>query len=59
MVIKSRLRLAGHAEYVDMRNAYKVLVWKPEGERPLRTIIIKQILNKWRMSMWSGFMWLR
>jgi hypothetical protein len=53
MVTKSRLRLAGNAEYVDMRNAYKVLVWKPEGERPLRTIIIKQILNKWRMSMWS------
>jgi hypothetical protein len=37
-VIKSRrMRWAGHVAHTDeMRNAYKLLVGKPEGKRPLR-----------------------
>ena len=37
MVIKSRrLRWAGHvARMEEGRDVYKVLVWKPEGKRPL------------------------
>ena len=35
-VIKSRMRWAGHvARTVEERGAYRVLVGKPEGERPL------------------------
>jgi hypothetical protein len=38
MVIKSRrMNWAGHVEHMEeMRNAYKMLVRKPEGKRPLR-----------------------
>ena len=37
LVIKSRrMRLAGHvARMGDVRRVYRVLVWKPEGRRPL------------------------
>jgi hypothetical protein len=36
MVIKSkRIRWAGHeARMENLRNAYKILVWKREGKRP-------------------------
>jgi hypothetical protein len=35
-VIKSRMRWAGHeARMGEMRNAYGILVGKPEGKRPL------------------------
>jgi hypothetical protein len=49
----------------DMRNAYKIFVGKPEGKRPLgrpcisMRIILKWILNKQGMSMWTGFYRLR
>jgi hypothetical protein len=34
--MKSRMRWAGHAEHMgEMRNAYNILVRKPEGKRPL------------------------
>jgi hypothetical protein len=34
-VIKSRRMIWGHvARMGDMRNAYRILVWKPEGKRP-------------------------
>jgi hypothetical protein len=38
MVIKSkRMRWTGHVAYMgEMRNAYIILVGKPEGKRPLR-----------------------
>jgi len=41
-VIKSRrMGWVGHvAHIVEMRNAYKILVGKPEGKRPLRGSII-------------------
>jgi len=35
-VIKSRMRWAGHvARMGERRGVYRVLVWKPEGKRPL------------------------
>jgi hypothetical protein len=35
-VIKSRMRWAGHAMHMgEVRGGYRVLVWKPEGKRPL------------------------
>jgi len=38
MVISVRLRLAGHVACMEMyRNAYRVLVGKPEGKRLLGT----------------------
>jgi hypothetical protein len=36
MVIKPRMRWVGHGTYVGKkRNAYRILVRKPEGKRPL------------------------
>jgi hypothetical protein len=39
-VIKSRrMRWEGHVAHMgEMRNAYKILIGKPEGRRPLRRI---------------------
>ena len=34
-VIKSRMRWAGHVARMDEKGAYRVLVGKPEGKRPL------------------------
>jgi hypothetical protein len=47
------------------RNAYKLLVGKPEGKRPLGRrrrrwwIILGWILEKWDGVMWTGLVWLR
>jgi hypothetical protein len=53
-VIKSRMRGAGHVARVgDRRVAYRVLMRKPEGIRPLRRprrrwrIILKWIFKEW------------
>jgi hypothetical protein len=46
------------------RNAYNVLVGKPEGIRPLERprhrweIILEWILEKQDMRVWTGFIWL-
>jgi hypothetical protein len=38
MIKSRRLRWVGHIEDMgDMKNAYKILVGKPEGKRPLGT----------------------
>jgi hypothetical protein len=48
-----------------MRNAYKILVGKPEGKRPLRNlgidrrIMLKWILRKLGRKVLNGFFWLR
>jgi hypothetical protein len=65
--IKSRrIRLAGHvARMGEGRNVYRVLVGKPEGNRPLARPRrrwedgIKMDLRKIGCGVWSGFTWLR
>jgi hypothetical protein len=63
-VIKSRrLRWKGHVARVgDSRGAYRVLVRKPEGRRPLerpRRIILKLICERLDGGAWTGSIWLR
>jgi hypothetical protein len=66
-IITSRwMRWAGHlARIGEKRNAYKLLVGKPEGERPLgrprRRWMdnIRIILERWDGVMWTGLVWLR
>ena len=61
-VIKSRrMRWAGHvARMGEERGAYKVLVGKPEGKRPLgrlgvdRWIILGWICRRWVVGMGTG-----
>jgi hypothetical protein len=49
----------------DMGGAYRVLVGRPEGKRPLGRPRrrcednIKWIFKKWDGEAWSGFLWLR
>jgi hypothetical protein len=35
MIKSMRMRCAGHAARMEKRNAYRILVGKPEGKRPL------------------------
>jgi hypothetical protein len=48
----------------EKRNAYRLLVGKPEGKSPLgrprrRWIILGWIMEKWDGVMWTGLVWLR
>jgi hypothetical protein len=61
-----RIRWAGHvARTGEKRNAYRLLVGKPEGKRPLgrprrRWVGNKGwILERWDGVMWTGLVWLR
>jgi len=38
---------AAYSTYGERRGAYRVLVGKPEGNRPLGRIILKRICKKW------------
>jgi hypothetical protein len=66
-IIKSkRMRCAGHVARIwEKRNAYRFLVGKPEGKRPLGRprlggwIILGWILERWDGVMWTGLVWLR
>jgi hypothetical protein len=68
-IIKSRrMRWAGHvARMGEKRNAYRLLVGKPDGKRPLgrrrRRWVdnIRMDLGKtgWDGVMWTGLVWLR
>jgi hypothetical protein len=66
-IIQSRrMRWAGHvARMGEKRNAYRLLVVKPEGKRPLgrprRRWVdnIGWILERWVGVMWTGLVWLR
>jgi hypothetical protein len=60
------MRWAGHVARIgEKRNAYRLLVGKPGGKRPLGrprhrwadTIIM--ILERWDGVMWTGLVWLR
>jgi len=67
LVIKSRrLRLAGHvARIKERRGAYRVMLGKPEGRRPLGRPRrrcednIKMNLQKVVWRAWNGLIWLR
>jgi hypothetical protein len=59
-----RMRRAENvARMGDGRGAYRVLVGKPEGKRPLGRprcrIIFKRIFKKWDVGEWIGLIWLR
>jgi hypothetical protein len=67
-IIKSRrMRWAGHvARMREKKKAYRLLVRKPEGKRPLgrprhRWVdnILGWILERWDGVMWTGLVWLR
>jgi hypothetical protein len=65
-IIKSRrMRWEGHvARMGEKRNAYRLLVGKPEGKRPLgrprcRWMILGWILGRWDGVMWTGLVRLR
>jgi len=59
------MRWVGHVARMGvMRNAYRVLVRKPEGKRPETScrlderIILKFILNKQDLRAWTELIWL-
>jgi hypothetical protein len=49
----------------EKKNAYRLLVGKPEGKRPLERQIYRRvdntewILERWDGMMWTGLVWLR
>jgi hypothetical protein len=59
-MIKSRkMSLAGHvARIVGKRNAYKMLVGKPEGKRPLGEPRVNNIKLDLRDVGWGGMDWI-
>jgi len=61
-----RMRWAGHIACMgERRGVYRVLVGKPEGNRPLGRprcrwgIILRWIFRKWDVGAWTGLIWLR
>ena len=65
-VIKSkRMRWVGRvARMGERRSAYRVLVGKPEGKRPVvrpgvdGRVILRWIFRKWDVGIWTGSSWL-
>jgi hypothetical protein len=66
-IFKSRrMRWAGHvARMGERRNAYRLLVGKPEGKRTLArprrrwVDILGWNLERWNAVKWTGLVWLR
>ena len=61
-----RIRWAMHvARMGEKRSVYRILVWKPEGTRPLGRpkggwdIVLRWIFRKWDVGVWTGSSWLR
>jgi hypothetical protein len=67
MIMSRRMRWAGHVTCMRVkRNAYRILVGKPEGNRPLGRLRcrwvdnIKIVLKRDRMGfVWTGLIWVR
>jgi hypothetical protein len=68
MIISRRMTWAGHvARMREKIYAYKILVWKPEGKRPLGRPIRRWVDNieldlreiGWDGMVWTGSIWLR
>jgi hypothetical protein len=66
MINSRRMRWAWHAVRTgEKRNAYRILVGRPEGKRPLERaklcvwIILKWILERYNWMVWIGLIWLR
>jgi len=60
------MRWTGHVgSVVDRRDAYRCLVRRPDGKRPLGRprlrweIILKFIFKEWNGDAWTGLLWLR
>jgi hypothetical protein len=62
MIESRRMRLAGHvARMGETRNAYIILVGKPEGKRPLgtpRRRCVDNIKMDLRETKWDGMDWI-
>jgi hypothetical protein len=61
-----RARWEGHVAHKgESRGIYRVLMGKPEGNRPLGRfgtygrIVLKWIFRKWVEKAWTGLIWLR
>ena len=61
LVKKSRrVRWAGHVAHMgEERGAYRVLVGKPEGKRPLGRPRCRWVARRWDVGMWTGLGWPR
>jgi hypothetical protein len=68
MIKSRRMRWAGHvARMGATRNAYRILVGKPQGKRPLRRPRRRWVHNikidlreiGWDDMIWTGSIWLR
>jgi hypothetical protein len=60
-MIKSRMRWEGHeARMGEKRNAYRILMGKTDGKRPLGRPRLRWVDNiKMDRMVWIGFTWLR
>ena len=55
-----KARWAGHVARMGKgRGVYRGLVGKPEGKGSLGRIILRWILRKWDVGVWTGWSWLR
>jgi hypothetical protein len=68
MIKSRRMRWAGHVERMEQtRNAYRILVGKPEGKRPLGSPRRRWVANSkidhreiaWEGMVRTGLRWLR
>jgi len=66
MIKSRRMRWAGHvARMGEERGVYRILVGKPEGQRPLGRprrrwwIILGWIARRWDVGIWTGLGWPR
>jgi hypothetical protein len=61
MMKSRRMRLSGHVARVVRRKAYRILVGKPEGKRPLvrpRIRWVNNVKTDLRKIEWGGMDWI-